>query len=151
LRCREGQGLTRVGLSVVACFGRKRMSVRGSFGGCGGRLGVRGGAWRRWETHQRRGGPGRWMDEEVVDEVAVEEVAGSTGFGALRRLLTGRWLGVGAALGDPTRSCKADGEVARHVVDSGARWQLWWPLKSRASGGEREEEEKELASTCSGR
>jgi hypothetical protein len=25
--------------------------VRGSFSGCGGWLGVRGGAWRRWETH----------------------------------------------------------------------------------------------------
>jgi hypothetical protein len=57
----------------------------------------------------------------------------------------------GAALGDPTRSCRADDEAARHAVNDGTRWQLWWPLKSRASSGEREEEEKGLASTCSGR
>jgi hypothetical protein len=127
------------------------MSVRGSFSGCGGRLRVQGGAWRRWETHRRRGRLGRWLDEEVIDEVAVEEVAGGAGFRALRRLLTGRWLGVGAALGDPTWSCKADGEAARHMVDGGTQWQLWWPLKSRAGGREHEEEEKGLASTCNGR
>jgi hypothetical protein len=37
--------------------------LRGLFGGCGGRLGVRGGAWWRWETHRRRGTPGWWLDE----------------------------------------------------------------------------------------
>jgi hypothetical protein len=63
-----------------------------------GQLGVRGGAWRWWEAHRHRGRPGRWLDEEVIDELAVEEVAGGTGFGALRRLLTGRWLGVVARL-----------------------------------------------------
>jgi hypothetical protein len=83
--------------------------------------------------------------------VAVEEVAGGTGFEALWRLLAGRWLGIRAALGDPMWSYKADGKAVRHVVDGGARWQLWWPLKSRVSGGERKEEEKGLASTCSGK
>jgi hypothetical protein len=82
--------------------------------------------------------------------VAVEEVAGGAGFGALQRLFTGRWLGVGAALSDPMWSYKEDDEAARHTIDGGTRWQLRWPLKSRASGGERKEEEKGLASTCSG-
>jgi hypothetical protein len=81
--------------------------VRGSFGGCGGQLGVRGGAWRWWETHRCRGGLERWLDEEAIDEVVVEEVVGGAGFRALRRLHAERWLGVGAALDDPTRSCKA--------------------------------------------
>jgi hypothetical protein len=49
--------------------------------------------------------------------VAVEDVVASTGFGALWQLLAGRWLGVGTALGDPTRSCKADGEAAWHAVN----------------------------------
>jgi hypothetical protein len=81
----------------------------------------------------------------------VEEVSGGAGFGALRRLHAWRWLRVAAALGDPMRSCKADGKAARHAVDDGAQWQLWPPLKSRVSGGECEEEEKGMASTCSGR
>jgi hypothetical protein len=38
LRC--GEGLTGVGLSVVARFGHRGMSVRESSGGCGGRLEV---------------------------------------------------------------------------------------------------------------
>jgi hypothetical protein len=113
-------------------------------------FGRAGGAWRWWETHRRRGGPGRWLDKEVIDEVPLEEVAGGIGFGAPRQLLMGQWLGVRAALDDPTRSCKANGEAARHAVIGGAWWQLWWSLKSRASDGEREEEEKGLASTCSG-
>jgi hypothetical protein len=31
---------------------------------------VRGGVWRQWETHQLRGGLGRWLVEAVIDEVA---------------------------------------------------------------------------------
>jgi hypothetical protein len=108
---------------------------------------------RRWQPGRRtiRGDARRWLDKGVINEVAVEEVAGGVIFGALWRLLAGQWLRVGAALGDPTWSCKADGEVARHAVNGGAWWQIWWPLKSRASSGECKEEEKELASTCSGR
>jgi hypothetical protein len=45
LRCQGGEGLIGVRLSVVMRFGRRGMLVRGSFGGCGGRLGARGGAW----------------------------------------------------------------------------------------------------------
>jgi hypothetical protein len=56
------EGLTGVGLSLAACFGRRGMPVRGSSGGCGGRLGVRGGAWLWWEAHRRRGGlDSSWM------------------------------------------------------------------------------------------
>jgi hypothetical protein len=62
-----------------------------------------------------------------------------------------RCLGVGAALGDTTRSSKVDDKAVWHTVDGGARWLLCWPLKSGASSGECEEEEKGLASTCSGR
>jgi nicotinamidase-related amidase len=36
---------------------------------------VRGGAWRQWEAHRLRGGPGWWLVEAVVDEVAIEEMA----------------------------------------------------------------------------
>jgi hypothetical protein len=59
---------------------------------------------------------------EVANEVAVEEVAGGVGFGALRLLLAGRWLGVEAGLGDPMWSYKVDGDAARYAVDGGARW-----------------------------
>jgi hypothetical protein len=90
---RGGEGLTKFGLSVAARFGRKGMPVRESSGGCGGRLEIRGGAWRQWEAHRCQGGPGRWLVEAVIDEVAVEEVAGGVSFGTLRRLLTGQWLG----------------------------------------------------------
>jgi hypothetical protein len=51
---------------------------------------VRGGAWRQWEAHQLRGGPGRWLVEAVVDEVAVEEVAGDGGGGLALRANTNR-------------------------------------------------------------
>jgi hypothetical protein len=42
---------------------------------------VQGGAWRQWEAPRLRGGPGRWLVEAVIDEVAVEEVAGDSGSG----------------------------------------------------------------------
>jgi hypothetical protein len=51
---------------------------------------VRGGAWRQWEPHRLRGGPGRWLVEAVVDEVAVEEVAGDGGGGLVLRADTNR-------------------------------------------------------------
>jgi hypothetical protein len=38
---------------------------------------VWGGAWWQWEAHRLRGGLGRWLVEAVVNEVAMEEVAGS--------------------------------------------------------------------------
>jgi hypothetical protein len=49
------------------------------------RIMVQGGAWRQWEAHRLRGGPGRWLVEVVVDEVAVEEVAGDVGGGLALR------------------------------------------------------------------
>jgi hypothetical protein len=64
LRCRGGEGLTGVGLSMAARFGHRGMPVRGSSGGCGGWLRVRGGnkgwmgqssmrwPWKKW--HQRQ-------------------------------------------------------------------------------------------------
>jgi hypothetical protein len=51
---------------------------------------VRGGAWRQWEAHRLRGGPRRWLVEAVVDEVAVEEVAGDGGGGLALRADTNR-------------------------------------------------------------
>jgi hypothetical protein len=51
---------------------------------------VRGGAWRQWEAHRLRGGPGRWLVEAVVDEVAMEEVAGDGGGGLALRADTNR-------------------------------------------------------------
>jgi hypothetical protein len=58
------------------------------------------------------------LDEEVIDEVAVEEVVGGASFEALERLLAGRWLGVTAVLGDPTRSCSTR-STAVHGGSSG--------------------------------
>jgi hypothetical protein len=37
--------------------------------------------------------PGQWLDEAIIDEVAMEEVLGGGGFRTLRRLLAGWWLG----------------------------------------------------------
>jgi hypothetical protein len=51
---------------------------------------VRGGACRQWEAHRLRGGPGRWLVEAVVDEVAVEEVVGDGGGGLALRADTNR-------------------------------------------------------------
>jgi hypothetical protein len=51
---------------------------------------VRGGAWRQWEAHQLRGGPGRWLVEVVIDEVAVEEVVGDGGGGLALRADTNK-------------------------------------------------------------
>jgi hypothetical protein len=51
---------------------------------------VRGGAWRQWEAHRLRGGPGRWLVEAIVDEVTVEEVAGDGGGGLALRADTNR-------------------------------------------------------------
>jgi hypothetical protein len=51
---------------------------------------VRGGAWRQWEAHRLRGGPGRWFVEAVVDEVAVEEVAGDGSGGLTLRAGTNK-------------------------------------------------------------
>jgi hypothetical protein len=84
LRCGEG-GLTGVGLSVVARFGRRGMPVRESSGGYSGRLEVWEGAWRQWEAHRHRGWLGRWLVNAVVDEVVVEEVAGGVGGGLALR------------------------------------------------------------------
>jgi hypothetical protein len=61
------------------------MPVRESSGGCGGRLEVQEGVWGQWEAHRLRGGLERWLVEAVVDEVAVEEVAGSVGGGLALR------------------------------------------------------------------
>jgi hypothetical protein len=80
-----GGGLTGVELSVAAHFGRRGMPVRESSGGCSGRLEVREGAWRQWEAHRHRGWLGRWLVNAVVDEVAVEEVAGGVGGGLALR------------------------------------------------------------------
>jgi hypothetical protein len=73
------EGLTGVGLSMVTRFGLRGMPVRELSGGCGGRLELLEGAWRQWEAHRLRGGLGRWLVKAVVDEVAVEEVAGGVG------------------------------------------------------------------------
>jgi hypothetical protein len=70
---------------MVARFGRRGMPVRESSGGCGGRLEVQEGAWRQWEAHGLRGGPGRWLVEAVIDKVALEEVAGDVGGGLVLR------------------------------------------------------------------
>jgi hypothetical protein len=51
---------------------------------------VQGGAWRQWEAHRLRGGPGRWLVEAVVDEVAVEEVAVDGGGGLALRVNTNK-------------------------------------------------------------
>jgi hypothetical protein len=51
---------------------------------------VQGGAWRQWEAHRLRGGPGRWLVEAVVDEVAVEEVTGDVGGGLALRADTNK-------------------------------------------------------------
>jgi hypothetical protein len=92
---RGGEGLTKFGLSVAARFGRRGIPVTESSGGCGGRLEVRGGAWRQWEAHRCQGGPGRWLVEAVIDEVAVEEVASGVSFGTLRRCSRGSGSGRG--------------------------------------------------------
>jgi hypothetical protein len=54
------------------------------------RIMVRGGAWRQWEAHRLRGGPGRWLVDAVVDEVAVEEVASDDGGGLALRADTNK-------------------------------------------------------------
>jgi hypothetical protein len=51
---------------------------------------IRGGAWRQWEAHQLRGRPGRWLGEAVIDEVAVEELAGDVGGGLALRADTNK-------------------------------------------------------------
>jgi hypothetical protein len=51
---------------------------------------VQGGAWRQWETHRLRCGPGRWLVEAVIDEVAMEEVAGDGGGGLALRADTNK-------------------------------------------------------------
>jgi hypothetical protein len=117
-----GRGMAHLGVITAVHVEWGGALVRGLFSGCGGRLRVRGGAWSRWETHRHRGEP-RWcLHDEVVDEVAVEEVAGGAGFEALRQLLSGRWLGVGAVISDPTWSCKVDSEATRLVAADKARW-----------------------------
>jgi hypothetical protein len=51
---------------------------------------VRGGAWRQWEAHRLRGRPRRWWVEAVIEEVAMEEVAGDGGGGLALRADTNK-------------------------------------------------------------
>jgi hypothetical protein len=85
LRCGERGGSPGLGCPWRRASATGGMPVRESSGGCGGRLEVQEGAWGQWEAHRLRGGPERWLVEVVVDEVAVEEVAGSVGGGLALR------------------------------------------------------------------
>jgi hypothetical protein len=51
---------------------------------------VRGVAWRQWEAHRLRGGLRQWLVKAVVDEVAMEEVAGDVGGGLALRADTNK-------------------------------------------------------------
>jgi hypothetical protein len=90
----------RVGVSREVPWPEVPICVEALLGGNGGagwlavgseqRTTVRGGAWRQWEAHRLRGGPGQWLVEAVVDEVAVEEVVGDVGGGLALRADTNK-------------------------------------------------------------
>jgi hypothetical protein len=135
--------LTGVGLSVVAHFGHRGMLVRGSFGGCGSRLGFREERGNDWKLIDDEAGlDGGWMRRSSMrwPWKRWQVASASKLFGD---------CSPGDGSGSGWRLATRCGPAKRTARQRGTRWQLWWPLKSRASGGEREEEEKGLALTCS--
>jgi hypothetical protein len=86
---------------------------------------VWGGAWRQWEAHRLQGGPGWWLVEVVVDEVAVEEVAGDGGGDLALRADTNRSNAVSERRRKsiwPPQQCLVEDK------DSGGARDRWSPM-----------------------